>query len=72
MANTVVRLMRSASVLVLLAIGTPPARVQGQSPEMQQRVAEIKTAAAMNKQALAKMTWVEQVTISLKLSLIHI
>lgn len=37
-----------------------------QNPEMQQKVAEIKQAAAMNKQALAQYTWVEQVTIILK------
>ena len=37
-----------------------------QNPELQQKVAEIKQAAAMNKQALAQYTWVEQVTISLK------
>lgn len=37
-----------------------------QNPEMQQKVAELKEAAARNKQALAQYTWVEQVTISLK------
>ena len=37
-----------------------------QNPELQQRVADIKQAAAKNKQALAQYTWVEQVTISLK------
>ena len=37
-----------------------------QNPELQQRVADIKQAAAKNKQALAHYTWVEQVTISLK------
>ncbi len=37
-----------------------------QNPEMQQRVADIKQAAAKNKQALAHYTWVEQITISLK------
>jgi len=35
-----------------------------QNPEMQQRVAEIKEAAAKNKQALSQLTWVEQVNIS--------
>ena len=38
----------------------------GQNPEMQQKVAELKKAAAANKQALAQYTWVETVTISLK------
>jgi len=37
-----------------------------QNPQVQQRVAEIREAAARNKQALAQYTWVEQVTISLK------
>jgi len=37
-----------------------------QDPELQQKVAEIKEAAAKNKQALAEYTWVEQVTISFK------
>src|SRR5450755_745140 len=37
-----------------------------QSPELQQRVAEIKEASARNKQALASYSWVETVTISLK------
>jgi len=43
---------------------TPP--VSAQNQEMQERVAEIKQAAAQNKQAMAQYTWVEQVTISLK------
>lgn len=59
--------MKNVSVLTLLIIAAPLATlVRGQAPEMRQRVAEIKTAAAMNKQVLAQMTWVEQVTISLK------
>jgi hypothetical protein len=37
-----------------------------QSPELQQKVAEIKEAAAKNKQALAQYTWIEQDTISIK------
>jgi hypothetical protein len=37
-----------------------------QNPELQQKVAEVKEAAARNKQALAQYTWVEQVTISVK------
>jgi len=40
--------------------------IVAQSPDMQQRVAELKEAAAKNKQALAQYTWVEQDTISLK------
>ena len=37
-----------------------------QNQEMQERVAELKQAAAQNKQALEQYTWVEQVSISLK------
>lgn len=37
-----------------------------QNPELQQKIAEVKEAAAANKQALAQYTWMEQVTISLK------
>lgn len=37
-----------------------------QSPELQQKIAEIKEAMARNKAALAQYTWNEQVTISLK------
>jgi hypothetical protein len=37
-----------------------------QSPELQQKVAEIKEAIVANKQALSQYTWVEQQTISLK------
>jgi hypothetical protein len=37
-----------------------------QSPEMQAKIAEVKEAAAKNKQMLAQYTWVEQDTIILK------
>jgi hypothetical protein len=37
-----------------------------QSPELQQRVADVKQAAARNKQALMSYSWNEVVTISLK------
>jgi hypothetical protein len=37
-----------------------------QSPELQQRLAEIKQASAANKQALAHYTWQEQQTTSIK------
>ena len=57
----------SLLILWVLAAGTWLARgVAAQSPEMQQRLAEVKQAAARNKQALAQYTWVEQVTIILK------
>ncbi len=37
-----------------------------QSPELQQRLAEVKQASAANKQALARYTWQEQQTTSIK------
>jgi hypothetical protein len=37
-----------------------------QNPELQQKIADLKQAAAQNKQELAQYTWVEQMTISLK------
>src|SRR5262252_6729257 len=40
--------------------------IAAQNQEMQERVAELKQAAAQNKQALEQYTWVEQVSISLK------
>lgn len=40
--------------------------VSGQTPELQARVQEIMHAAAKNKQALGRYTWVEQVTISVE------
>jgi len=52
------------NTLFVSAIFTFSAKAQNQ--ELQQRVAEIKKAAAKNKQNLAEYTWVEQVTISLK------
>ena len=53
-------------VVGALALGAtlPPSRAQ--NPEMQQKIAEVKEAAARNKQLLGQYTWVEQVTISLK------
>jgi hypothetical protein len=50
----------------VLSVGALTLPLRAQNPEMQERVAEMKMAAAMNKQALAQMTWVETVTISLK------
>lgn len=37
-----------------------------QSPDLQQKITEVKQASAANKQALEQYTWNEQVTISLK------
>lgn len=53
------------SALLVLIMGSA-SFLLAQSPEVQQKVAEVKQAAARNKQALAQYTWVEQDTISLK------
>jgi hypothetical protein len=46
------------------ALAVPALRAQ--SPEMQQRVAEVKESMAVNKQLLAQYTWMEQDIISIK------
>jgi hypothetical protein len=56
---------RIVCVFFLLSAGATGLAV-AQNPELQQKIAEVKQAAAANKQALAQYTWVEQVTISLK------
>ncbi len=57
----------AVTILVLLLAGAGiPASVEAQGPELQQRVAEIKEAAANNKRALMSYSWYELVTISLK------
>jgi len=50
--------------IFLALVGSIPANAQ--NPELQQRVAEIKEAAAKNKQDLMSYSWNELVTISLK------
>lgn len=58
---------RSVCLLsVSLLAGCITQLASAQNPELQQKIAEVKQAAAANKQALAQYTWVEQVTISLK------
>lgn len=47
-----------------LMLAAPAARAQ--DPQLQQRVAEIKQSMAMNKEELARYTWEEQQTISIK------
>jgi len=59
----------SATVLALLGLLAGLALIRpanAQSPELQQRVAEIKQAMAQNKQALSSYSWNELITISLK------
>ncbi len=53
--------------IALLAIGavfTQP--ISAQNPELQQKIADLKTIAAANKQALAQYTYVQTTTVSLK------
>ena len=56
--------LMSLAVLVAFALTALP--LLAQNPELQQKVEQIKQAAAMNKQMLAQYTWNETVTISLK------
>jgi hypothetical protein len=68
MRTSMLSILRKTLLLpVLLLFGllvTKPA--EAQSPELQQRVAEIKQASVQNKQSLAQYTWNELVIISLK------
>ena len=53
--------------LCVLAVSVPfPRPLFAQNQELQQKVEQIKDAAAQNKKALAQYTWVEQVTMSVK------
>ena len=52
-------------ITLTLALLTIPL-AKSQSQEMQQRIAEVKQAVAMNKQMLAQYTWMEQDIISIK------
>ena len=54
------------TLLVLMFGAGCPRSANAQSPELQQRVADLKEAAARNKQALMSYSWNELVTISLK------
>ncbi len=55
------------ALMLCAVVGTEfTCSLAAQNPEMQQKIAEVKEAAAKNKQALAQYTWVEQDTISLK------
>ena len=62
--------MKPDRISCLLSVGLLAGSFAGmavaQNPELQQKIAEVKQAAAANKQALAQYTWVEQTTISLK------
>ena len=52
--------------LIALFAGVFIRTASAQNPALQEKVAELKQAAAQNKQMLAQYTWQEQVTISLK------
>lgn len=56
-------LSKSAAILTLAAFLQPTG---AQNPQMQQKVQEIKQSQAANKQMLARYTWQETQTISLK------
>ena len=68
MNRTAERSMSTAlsSLLLLGAFAGLVVAANAQSPEMQQRIAEIKAASAKNKQALMSYSWNEQDTISIK------
>lgn len=54
-------------LLLLVAVCATGSQLSfAQQQELQQKLAQIKDAAASNKQALAQYTWQEQVSISLK------
>jgi len=68
MKNTARRILSTAllTLPVLLVDAEFTRFAHAQSPELQQRVTEIKDSSAKNKRALASYTWNELVTISLK------
>jgi hypothetical protein len=68
MHKSIARIIRPALITGLVVSTLPGSVLQilAQSPELQQRLAEIKQSSAANKQALARYMWSEQQTISLK------
>lgn len=52
-------------MLPILAIGAFTRSVVAQNAELQQKIRDLKEAAAANKQALAEYTYVQTTTISL-------
>jgi hypothetical protein len=59
-------LLPVVAITVLSGVSLIQMPAAAQSPEVQQRLAEVKESSARNKQALATYTWQEQDTISLK------
>jgi hypothetical protein len=69
LVKTTTRHIFNTALLTLLGLLAGAAFIcpaNAQSPELQQRVGDIKQAAAQNKQALMAYSWNELVTISLK------
>jgi len=66
MKNAIRRILCTALLTLPVVVSGLVSFAQAQSPELQQRVADIKEAMARNKQALASYSWNEVVTISLK------
>jgi hypothetical protein len=60
------QLTRGSIVTAVVALFLSALPIHAQSPEVQQKLAEVKTAMAANKQALAHYTWQEQQTTSIK------
>jgi hypothetical protein len=56
----------SKKLFASLAITVTAYSALAQSPELQQKLAEVKQAAAENKQALARYSWQEQQTTAIK------
>jgi hypothetical protein len=53
-----------SGLFVLASLLVFSGQVAAQNPEMKQKVADVKQAMAINKQALAQYTWMEQDVIS--------
>lgn len=65
--NSATRSSLTLLLLPVIAVGAVVIRpVIAQNAELQQKIAELKEAAAANKQALAQYTYVQTTTISLK------
>ena len=60
----VIRMFLIATTFCLMVSSAP--QMMAQNPAIQEKLAAIKQSSAANKQALAKYTWLEQQTISLK------
>src|ERR1700691_2451861 len=61
-----IQLTRGSMATAVAALFFSALPVHAQNPAVQQKLAEIKTASAANKAALAHYTWQEQQTTSIK------